>query len=103
MEWIFYIKDFIILSIISTVEDDVRWDFEELWDRSVGSLVLCEFEDGKYYYTIYSRMIHISEKPILGYRNIGDRIDINLFNLSSYPKFVSKQRNRESLISKLVN
>jgi len=84
--------------------DDVSWEFSNCWLRTFSALIVCELEDGKYYYTILGRLVYKSDRLFEKYRNdnLAERFNIYGFrDLMNYPKFKTKTQTRNSKLEKL--
>ena len=93
----------IALLVASCIEDDVAWDFTEVFQRSISVLIECELEDGQYHYTILGRLINIQrEKQYVGDTSLAYRFDINdITSILNLPKFKTKTERRNKFLDKL--
>lgn len=105
--WILFIISGVIV-IIGTIggwlgEENAGWDFNNTWDEAFKSLINCEFENGKYYYTARGRLIKVLDRPISSRgRGILSELNCNGFkDLRICPKFKTKSQKRESNLDKL--
>ena len=89
---------------LSSDDDDVSWEFNEIWLRSLSTLIICELEDGMYYYMMLGRLVYKSDRLYEKYRSdkLVERFNIyGLRDLMNYPKFKTKTQTRNSKLEKL--
>lgn len=98
---IFSICSFIslILPLFMHDDEDVTWEFDKVFSKSTISLIKCDFEEGKYFYTINGRLLGIED------RKISDPVDKyrikGISHILSLPKFNTKSKNREDKLKSL--
>jgi hypothetical protein len=100
---LYIISLILIISAFFIGNDDreVSWEFEDCFEIAFTTLIRCEIQDGKYYYTIFDRLISIRD-DLVGRKNLSGYFSINRFvEISNLPKFETKSRKRESLINRL--
>jgi hypothetical protein len=97
-----YIISIIVIVLFTIISDsDCEWEIVECWEIAFTTLIRCEIQDGEYCYTIFDRLIFITE-VVVRRKNLSDYFSINRFSqIQNLPKFETKLRKRESLISKL--
>jgi hypothetical protein len=79
----------------------MKWDALECWEIAFTTLIRCEIQDGKYYYTIFDRLLFVSD-VVVTRKNLSDYFSTNKFEqINNLPKFETKSRKRESLINRL--
>jgi hypothetical protein len=82
-------------------DDDIGWDFEECYERTINNLIYCELEDGVFYYMALDRLIGKSNTQIAS-RRISDHFNVySLSDIRKCPKFSTKTQNRNNLLDKL--
>lgn len=100
--WIIFTILCIIITILFFMDDDTGWGIDDARQLAIRKSTKCEEEDGKYYYTILDRLVHvdnnlITQNALSSYVCIKSYSDI-LF----YPKFMTKQQKREAKLKKIV-
>jgi len=85
-------------------EDEVSWEFDECFERSLSFLIDCEFEDNKFYYFALGRLIRKSDRQVSDhYRNIANELNIHSFSdILNCPKFMTRSQRRGKLLDELV-
>lgn len=89
-----------IILIIGLFMDDNEggWNISENWHNTIELMVICEEENGKYYYTCFGRLLESTEVQL----NPRHSFYIKGFNkLNRLPKWSSKQSKREKLLNQL--
>jgi hypothetical protein len=84
--------------------DDVSWEFRDCWLNALSTLIVCELEDGQYYYMVLGRLVYKSDRLYDKYRSdkLIERFNIYGFrDLMNYPKFKTKTETRNSKLDKL--
>jgi len=101
----------VLLTIIVTIgtiigivndDDDVGWDFEYSYQRSISTLIYCELESDVYYYMIMGRLIDKRKDQIRYTSNVAR--EMRIFNMSDVyrlPKFSTKTQKRNNILDKL--
>jgi hypothetical protein len=85
-------------------DDDISWEFRDCWLNALSTLIVCELEDGQYYYMVLGRLVYKSDKLYEKYRSdkLIERFNIYGFrDLMNYPKFKTKTETRNSKLDKL--
>ena len=85
-------------------DEEVSWEFRDCWLNALSTLIVCELEDGKYYYMMLGRLVYKSDKLYEKYRSdkLVERFNIYGFrDLMNYPKFKTKTQTRNSKLEKL--
>lgn len=85
-------------------DDDISWEFKDCWLRALSTLIVCELEDGQYYYMVLGRLVYKSDRLYEKYRSdkLIERFNIYGFtDLMNYPKFKTKTETRNSKLDKL--
>lgn len=94
----------IIFTIINLIDDDldVCWNIKDINKKSLYNLLRCEYEDGKYYYSIDGRLLGIEGNRIKDHWQFEDRYRIyTLSDVKRLPKFKTKTENRNTKLSEL--
>lgn len=110
--WVLFSISLIIITmgtLMGIKDDDIGWDVEESYIYAISRFLICEEENGKYYYILFGRLIFASDDLInKGYRgrttseSIIRELRINSFaDLRAYPNFKTKVQKRDWLLSKL--
>jgi hypothetical protein len=84
--------------------DDISWEFRDCWLNALSTLIVCELEDGQYYYMVLGRLVYKSDRLYEKYRSdkLIERFNIYGFrDLMNYPKFKTKTETRNSKLDKL--
>lgn len=84
--------------------DDISWEFRDCWLNALSTLIVCELEDGQYYYMVLGRLVYKSDRLYDKYRSdkLIERFNIYGFrDLMNYPKFKTKTETRNSKLDKL--
>lgn len=84
--------------------DDISWEFSDCWLNALSTLIVCELEDGQYYYMVLGRLVYKSDRLYEKYRydKLIERFNIYGFrDLMNYPKFKTKTETRNSKLDKL--
>jgi hypothetical protein len=101
--WILFLVTigfFVFGSIIK--DDDVNWNFKHISQKTIAYFIICEEEDGIYYYLYDDRLITKSKNMIQVYDNIAYSLKVyNFAQLRSYPIWNSKQKKRNSKLDQL--
>jgi len=85
-------------------DEEISWEFKDCWLSALSTLIVCELEDGKYYYMMLGRLVYKSDKLYEKYRSdkLAERFNIYRFrDLMNYPKFKTKTQTRNSKLEKL--
>jgi hypothetical protein len=85
-------------------DDDISWEFRDCWLNALSTLIVCELEDGQYYYMVLGRLVYKSDRLYEKYRSdkLIERFNIYGFrDLMNYPKFKTKTETRNSKLEKL--
>lgn len=83
-------------------DDQVEWEFKDVWRESFNSLVICVEEDGKYYYMCFGRLIKMNDTLLSNYNSKYNLFGLNGFSdLHIYPKFETRQSKRNRHLNKL--
>lgn len=89
---------------LGSSDDDISWEFNDCWLKTLSTLIVCELEDGKYYYTILGRLVYKSDRLFEKYRNdnLAERFNIyGVRDVMNCPKFKTKTQTRNSKLEKL--
>ena len=90
-----------IIGIVND-DDDVGWDFEYSYQRSISTLIYCELEEGIYYYMIMGRLIDKRKDQIRYTSNVAREMRIfNMSDVHRLPKFSTKTQKRNNILDKL--
>ena len=94
----------LIVTIVGLVndDDDIGWDIESCYQRSISTLVYCELEGDTYYYMIMGRLIDKRKDQIRYTSNVAREMRIyNMSDVFRLPKFSTKTQKRDNLLDKL--
>ena len=83
-------------------DDDLSWNFEDCWLTTFSTLIKCEYEEGKYYYTSLGRLIEIRDQRAYNSNNLSRELRVYGFReLMNCPKFKTKTEDRNGKLDKL--
>jgi len=85
-------------------DEEISWEFKDCWLNALSTLIVCELEDGQYYYMVLGRLVYKSDRLYDKYRSdkLIERFNIYGFrDLMNYPKFKTKTETRNSKLDKL--
>lgn len=85
----------------SNLGDSEGWETEECLEEAFLSLVVCEFEDGKYYYTCCGRLLGVSDYKRTHQYILGDFSVRGFDELKTCPKFETKTQRRDRSLKEL--
>ncbi len=89
----------LFMSIFSN-DNETKWNFDDCFLNSINSLIHCDIEDGKFHYTIYNRLIGITDKQLTG--SISYKYNLySLDNILVLPKFKTRSKSRDEKLDKL--
>lgn len=91
----------LIISTLVTWGDSDGWEIEECLEEAFLSLVVCEFEDGKYYYTCCGRLLGVSDHKRTHQYILGDFGVRGFDELKTCPKFETKTQRRDRSLKEL--
>ena len=83
-------------------DDEIGWDFDYCYQRSITTLIYCELENNEYYYMIMGRLIEKRSDQLRYTSNLAR--ELRVFNMSDVfrlPKFLTKNKNRTNILNKL--
>ena len=83
-------------------DDDIGWNIESCYQRSISTLIYCELEGDTYYYMIMGRLIEKRKDQIRYTSNLAR--EMRIFNMSDVfrlPKFSTKTQKRNNILDKL--
>jgi hypothetical protein len=90
------------ITVIIGTFDGSGWEIKHVKYCTIGRLIICEYENNKFYYTICGRLIGTSDRQYNNYKNICLNFHINSLNdILICPKFETKRGKRERILSKL--
>jgi hypothetical protein len=94
----------LIGTIVGLINDDdeISWDFEGCYQRSISTLIYCELEGDTYYYMIMGRLIDKRKDQIRYTSNVAR--EMRIFDMSDVyrlPKFSTKTQKRNNKLDKL--
>ena len=87
---------------IANDDDEIGWDIEGCYQRSISTLIYCELEGDTYYYMIMGRLINKRKDQIRYTSNVAG--EMRIFNMSDVyrlPKFSTKTQKRNNNLDKL--
>lgn len=93
---------FPIVGIFAT-DDDISFDFEEVFQATASYFITCELEEGTYYYFYEDRFLGKSDRPMHNeYRHIARAFRIsNMSHIRSCPKWKTKTQNRANKLEEI--
>ena len=83
-------------------DDDIGWNIESCYQRSISTLIYCELEGDTYYYMIMGRLIDKRKDQIRYTSNVAR--EMRIFDMSDVyrlPKFSTKTQKRNNNLDKL--
>ena len=94
----------LIVTIVGLVndDDDIGWNIESCYQRSISTLIYCELEGDTYYYMIMGRLIDKRKDQIRYTSNVSR--EMRIFDMSDVyrlPKFSTKTQKRNNNLDKL--
>ena len=97
----------IIILVVTIVglandDDDIGWNIEDCYQRSISTLIYCELEGDTYYYMIMGRLIDKRKDQIRYTSNVAR--EMRIFDMSDVyrlPKFSTKTQKRNNKLDKL--
>ncbi len=101
--WVLFGISTVILIICTFInDDDVGWEFQDVWVESFTTLIYCEEEDGYFYYFALGRLISKRDKQInRNYRMVGELHIDGFRDLYRCPKYQTKKQRRETLLDEI--
>jgi len=104
--WVVFVISLVLLVIaffMGIGDDEISWDISRCWQDSFASMIVCEEENGKFYYMCLGRLLTVRDHVYdTSYRRLYHDFSIRGFrDLSLYPKFQTKQSKRQSKLDKL--
>lgn len=102
--WIpFVIAAIILLVGVFATDDDLNWNFDDVFNEAISPFVRCELEDGQYHYFVSDRFLgkyHDDQRNQS--RCIGRRLAIHSFtNLRNAPVWKTRSMNRKGKLEEL--
>jgi hypothetical protein len=92
----------IVVFFIGLDDDDIGWDFEDVWESAFCSLIYCEEENGVFYYFALGRLIEKRNNQISRHYNANRELKIGGFrDLYRCPKYQTKKQKRETLLKNI--
>ena len=99
---------FVVLCLFPIVgifasDDDIGFEFEEVFQATVSYYITCELEEGIYYYFYGERFLGKSDKPLNNeYSYVARAFRIsNMTNIKSCPVWKTKTQNRTSKLEEI--
>ena len=85
-------------------DEELSWEFDECFEKSLSFLIICEIEDDKFYYMALGRLLRKSDRQLNGgYHSITRELNIRSFSdILNCPKFMTRSKRRGKLLDKLV-
>ena len=101
--WVFFgiISITLIVYTCITWNDSDGWETEECLEEAFLSLVVCEFEDGKYYYTCCGKLLGVGVNKRRHEYILGDFGVRGFGELKTCPKFETKTQRRDRSLKEL--
>lgn len=95
---IFFVIAF--LAAMFSDDKDSSWTLDTCFSEFIECFIICDLEDGKYHYTIFGRLIDITDKQITS--SINYKYNINEYSkILKLPKFSTTSKNRNDKLNKL--
>lgn len=99
--WVIFVIGIIILAI-GTFSDEFGWSWSDTKEYTIGKLVECEYEDGKYIYLLNDRLLGERDRQISSYKRVCREFDIySLSELAIKPNYETKNKKRQNALQKL--
>lgn len=101
--WLFTIV-LVIGFFVGLSDDELSWEMDECFQKSLSFLIYCEFEDNKFYYFALGRLLKKTDRQIDDrYRSLAYDLNISSFSdILNCPKFKTRSQKRGELLDKLV-
>ena len=102
--WVPFVIAVIILLVgVFANDDDLNWEFDEVFYDAISPFVRCELEDGLYHYFVGERFLGKYQNDQRGQsRCIGRRLSINSFTcLRNAPVWKTKSMSRKGKLEEL--
>jgi hypothetical protein len=96
---------FSILIIIGTIStnSDMNWSYSRCYAKACVSEVICEFEEGYYYYQFEGRLI-FKDKYTIDLYSARQRIEGFFTNGKNlYPEFLTKEQRRDKKLKEILS
>ena len=101
ISWAAFIILCIILIIASIIYDrDTDWGFEDRWDKVLHRDIVCEFEDGYYYYILDNKLLCKSESKK---NNLFSEIDDYRMSPNLFIEFETKKNKRNNKLNDILD
>ena len=91
----------LFICTLVTWNESEGWEINDCLEKAFLSLVECEFEDGKYYYTSCGKLLGIKEHKITHQYILGEFRVRGFDELKTCPKFETKSQRREKSLKEL--
>ena len=101
--WVFFsiISITLIIYTCITWNESEGWEINDCLEEAFLSLVVCEFEDGKYYYTCCGKLLGVSDHKRKHQYILGDFSVRGFDELKTCPKFETKTQRRDRSLKEL--
>jgi len=101
LSWIGFVVLCIILLIATFQDDDdVNWEFTGRWANVLHREIVCEFEDGIYYYILDNKLLCKSDTQIT---RLQDPVNRYMISPNLFIEFKgTKQKNRNNKLDKIL-
>lgn len=101
--WVFFgiISITLIIYTCITWNESEGWEINDCLEEAFLSLVVCEFEDGKYYYTCCGKLLGVSDHKRRHQYILGDFSVRGFDELKTCPKFETKTQRRDRSLKEL--
>jgi len=101
--WVLFGIISLVLFIFTVVTwgESEGWEINDCLEKAFLSLVECEFEDGKYYYTCCGKLLGIKEHKVTHQYILGEFRVRGFDELKTCPKFETKSQRREKSLKEL--
>ena len=101
--WVFFsiISITLIIYTCITWNESEGWEINDCLEEAFLSLVVCEFEDGKYYYICCGKLLGVSDHKRRHQYILGDFSVRGFDELKTCPKFETKTQRRDRSLKEL--
>jgi hypothetical protein len=101
--WVLFgiISLILFINTVVTWNDEEGWEIEECLEESFLSLVECEFEGDKYYYTCCGKLLGVRDNKVNHQYILGEFRVRGFDELKTCPKFETKTQRRDRSLKEL--
>ena len=100
---LFAVATIMVIVGIFAKDDDVNFDTEQIFSKTISSFVRCELEEDIYYYFIGERFLGKSDRPMhKEYTNIANAFSVtSMAKLRTYPVWKTKSMKRTDKLEEI--